>query len=282
MLGRPDYQAAAHSLIQHEQTGQSVLMKLRQICPDLAAQIESDARHRPLLDLWGTSVNFDELANAQIVSPGITSAIGELAGMSCDGSVIHAGLLHTYGYLLSVIETPFGFKRDRWVNETLEAGLGIKHPVLRPWPIAGTLLSNVTFFLGRIAFRGFPSELALLRRHKSAVAPEIAEYPFRSLHITRIVEQVTLPTDSRIEVHIDFVELPQATLEPRYLLIYTIMDERVSRGSLITAFPVTRTVLDEYCAADSLGDRIPLRSRFNAFVDGWTGSTRIGRRFQIH
>lgn len=280
MPRRTDYQAITDSLIAHERTGKPVLPKLRQLCPELTAQIQFDAQHRTMLDLWGESVNFDEISEVQIVSHGIMSAIGELVRIPCDDSVIHAGLQHTYGYLLSALQTPFGFKRDRWIQDTIEAGFGLRHPALRPWPVAGSLLLNATYFLGRIAFRDTNAELALLLRHQDMVAPDVVDYPYRRLNVIRVVERVTLPqTAGKIDVHIDFVELPQATSEPRHVLVYSIIDERVDRGSLITAFPVTCDFLAAYRAEESLGEQVPLRTRFNAFVKGWTGTTLIGQRF---
>ncbi|MBM82205.1 MAG: hypothetical protein CMJ78_16685 [Planctomycetaceae bacterium] len=71
------------------------------------------------------------------------ATIGEVAGIPCHGDVIHAGLQHTYGYLLSTIETPFGFKRDRWVDDTISASLGLRSSALRPWT-KQSLLMNVT------------------------------------------------------------------------------------------------------------------------------------------
>lgn len=279
MPKRIDYQAKALQLLEAERSGKPVLPQLRRACPSLVKQLELDAAHRPLLDLWGKSLNFDEHAEQQIVSSGIMSAIGELAGVPCEGQAIHAGLQHTYGYLLSVIETPYGFKRARWVEDTIEHSLGIREPTLRPWPVAGSLLLNVTYFLGRIAFRGRTSELALLRWHRSAVATEAADFAFQQLDVTRISEHVCLPGCSTdIEVHLDFVRFPSPTTDSVYLLVYSLVDSRDARASLITAFPVTAATLDEYTSPEALGDAVQLRTRFNAQVEGWTGRELIGER----
>lgn len=279
MPKRIDYQAKALHLLEAEHAGKSLLPQLRRTCPGLCRQLELDAAHRPLLDLWGTSLNFDEIANQQIVSAEIMSAIGELAGMPCHGTSIHAGLQHTYGYLLSVIETPYGFKRDRWISDTIEQSLDITQPTLRPWPTSGSLLINVTYFLGRIAFRGRSSELTLLRRHQTAVSPEAVGFAFQSLHVTRVTEHVCLPHDSaEVEVHLDFVRFPRATTHATHLLVYSIVDNREERASLITAFPVTSTLLDEYTSTEALGKSVPMRTRFNAYVEGWTGRELVGER----
>ncbi len=279
MARRIDYQAKALALLEAERSGRPLVTALRRTCPGIVKQLEVDAQHRPLLDLWGHSLNFDEFAKVQIVSPGIMAAIGELAGVTCEGEVIHAGLQHTYGYLFSVIETPYGFKRTRWINDTIETGLGIKQPALRPWSTGGSMLANVTYFLGRIAFRSMSKELALLRRHRSVVTSELTSYPFSRLKVVRVTELVELPESGNvIAVHLDFVQFDHPTASAEHLLVYSIVDSRDARGSLITAFPVSRSMRDEYLSDDSLGTSKPIRTRFNAYVEDWTGRELLGER----
>src|SRR5262249_2770464 len=109
-------------------------------------------------------VNVDEYAGQTIVHPEILRAIGELAGVRMRSPVVHAGLQHTYGYLFSLIETPYGAKRDRWVTTDLETGFGLELSLLGEKPHDGTLLANLTWFLGRIVFRGRPASLPRLAK----------------------------------------------------------------------------------------------------------------------
>ena len=41
------------------------------------------------------------------------------------GRAVHSGHMHTYGYLLTNLRTPFGFKRTRWTSSTIGLGLGL-------------------------------------------------------------------------------------------------------------------------------------------------------------
>ena len=67
-----------------------------------------DQEPSPLLALWGRSVNADENTGETIVHPAILAAIGALAGVPMRGRFVQAGLQHTYGYLFSLIDTPYG------------------------------------------------------------------------------------------------------------------------------------------------------------------------------
>jgi len=110
--------AAQGSLVKGEQ-------KLRQSCGTLATQMEADAKRRGPLSFWGRSSNTDEVTQSQIVDPAIIALIGRLAQKKLSPVTPHAGLQHTYGYLFSEIETPYGMKRDRWTETTLENALDI-------------------------------------------------------------------------------------------------------------------------------------------------------------
>ena len=108
--------------------------------PRIARQLEVDAGRSRCLAAWGTSANFDENARDTIVEPAILDEIGRRSGVAIrDGEVCHAGLLHTYGYLFSTLETPYGFKRERWLQSTIERGLQFETGTLRAIPAAGTL-----------------------------------------------------------------------------------------------------------------------------------------------
>src|SRR5690242_5335072 len=132
----------AAQLTQQARAGVLTADMLKKECGWLCRQIATDAATRGLFDLWGTSSNFDESAKLSIVEPGVLSAIGEIARVKLAGPIVHAGLQHTYGYLLSTISTPYGFKRDRWSNTALEQGFGLPADVLGPNPSQGTLLAN--------------------------------------------------------------------------------------------------------------------------------------------
>ncbi|MGC3970942.1 MAG: hypothetical protein QM775_27505 [Pirellulales bacterium] len=117
--------AAAAAMITAAQRHESPAAVLRKRCPHVYRQMTSDAHRAAMFSLWGRSVNFDEHAGQTIVDPAIVEVVGELAGKSMRGEVVHAGLLHTYGYLFSVIDTPYGAK-TRSLGSTLHRR-GLRH-----------------------------------------------------------------------------------------------------------------------------------------------------------
>lgn len=273
-----DFQKLSLVLGEAADLGRPVQAILRRRCRRLASQIESDGSSASLLRLWGLSINEDEVAGETIVHPGIIQTIAELAGEECSGEPVHAGLQHTYGYLFSTIETPFGFKRDRWVEPLIEDGLGISEPTIRPFPIHGTLLANLTYLLGRLVFRGRPRELKLLRdlrQHVSSAVLNLSRY--RSPTMMRVRETV-LVRDQSVSLHTDLVRFDTTVESAIALLIYWVADEREKNSQLITAFPVARAFLGEFLDETTYGRRRPIRTRYNAFVRDVTGHERTGTR----
>ncbi|MBC8291079.1 MAG: hypothetical protein H8E37_12255 [Planctomycetes bacterium] len=279
-----DFQKLALVLAEAADLGRPVKGILRRRCSRVVSQIESDGSSKSLLRLWGLSINEDEIAGETIVHPAIIQAIGELAGEDCPGNdytgeVVHAGLQHTYGYLFSTIETPFGFKRDRWIEPVIEDGLGISEPTLRPHPTYGTLLANLTYLLGRIAFRGRPGELKLLRGVREHVSPAVLNLSRnRAPTMMRVEETIRLPGGRDVSLHTDFVPFDPPTEAAVALLIYWVRDGREKNAKLVTAFPVRRAFLDEFLDEASYGRRKQIRTRYNAFVTDLTGQERSGSR----
>lgn len=253
-------------------------------CPWLARQIVRDAQTPGLFDLWSRSSNFDELAHVAIVEPGVLAAIGELAGEPGSGPSVHAGLQHTYGYLLSTVVTPFGYKRDRWVSPRLEEGFGLPADILGPDPSEGTLLANATLFAGSIAFRGDQPATKRLSRIAPSTANAIRKLNFKQLEQTRIIESLAL-RDSRgrfrsIRIRTDLVPFPchsEGSAE-NCLLVYSIEDSSQPGARLTTLFPVAPPFVAELTQPKRFGPGVEIRARFNAFMPGLGTQTLIGRR----
>ena len=106
-----------------------------------------------------------------------------MANISLDGKIVHAGLDHTYAYLFSTLKTKYGFKRDRWLNDSIENGFQIKSFSLRPWPIEGTLLSNLTYFIGQIVYQtdGDQKTLAKLNNIKKHTSSQLTHFNYSKL-----------------------------------------------------------------------------------------------------
>jgi hypothetical protein len=277
-------QYAAKAMTAAAESGRSVVRVLKQMCPHIYQQIKKDRGHPGLLSLWGRCVNVDEVARQVIVHPAILQAIGELAGITMRGKVIHAGLQHTYGYLFSLLDTPYGAKRDRWVSTAMEQGFGIDLSLLGDRPAQGTLLANVTWFLGQIVFRGRPHSLRRLHQNAGAVAPELVAYDFARLPVCRIAEQVVLtsPTGREVMLITDLVHYPRLGPDPlaeNTLLAYSVRIGARSPIKLITAFPVRPRVVEDIKASVPASDTVDVRLRYNAYVSGLYGRTVPGRRF---
>ena len=187
---------------------------------------------RPLLSLWGRSRNVDEYARQPIVHSAILRAIGQIADVPLRRQIVHAGLEHTYGYLFSLIETPFGRKRDRWTRASIEDGFGIRYPDPCAEPVEGTLLTNLTWFAGHIAFRDRPRELRRLQQMSAYVSPVARQYPYASLDLSRVCEDVTIPSAGGIrrplQLRTDLVPFPCQPTESatdNHLLVYSVHNE---------------------------------------------------------
>ncbi len=87
-------------------------------------QIDIDAEEGRF-GAWGLSTVIDSGVGEPIIPRNQFDALHFAAGLEADWPVGNAGLLHVYGYLLSTLKTPYGYKRDRWVGGTLAAALRV-------------------------------------------------------------------------------------------------------------------------------------------------------------
>src|SRR5262245_58785993 len=122
MAADQQLQDAARAMVAAADAGKSVVPVLKKRCPHVYRQIVRDSKYPGLPALWGRCVNVDENAGKTIVHPAILEAIGIVAGVPMHGPVFHAGLQHTYGYLFSTLQTPYGLKRERWLSTHMEEG----------------------------------------------------------------------------------------------------------------------------------------------------------------
>jgi hypothetical protein len=273
---------AAKALVAAAERGQSVLPLLKKICPNVCRQIVRDGKTPGLLSLWGRCLNVDENVGQVIVHPAILEAIGALAGLPMRGRIVHAGLQHTYGYLFSLLETPYGSKRDRWVSTEPERGFGIDRSLLSDRPKDGTLLANSTWFLGRIVYRDRPRSVRQLEQIAGAVAQELIAYDFGRLPVCRLEEVVSGGRTGReIVLVTDLVAYPNPPADPEAdstLLIYAVRNGCRAPLKLITAFPVRTQAAQDLKASVSQRGPADVRVRYNAYIPGLAGKTLPGRR----
>jgi len=250
---------------------------LMELAPDFLKRVKREGRIAgDVKKLWGRSINFDEYAKGTIIPPAIIDVILATAGVPArQGRIVYAGFEHTYGYLLSILKTPYGYKRLRWVRPDIELGFGLEKGSISPTPKAGGLYINVSSFAGQIAFAGANDQdraaLKILRK-ADGVAPSIRRFDYRTLHARRLTETLTLDGGRTVEIRTDFVPFTKAsgpaTGGNTELLVYSIRDSDEKLPYLISAFPVTSEFREGVLAAKELGEGKSIVTRYNAFVPG--------------
>ncbi|MDT8286255.1 MAG: hypothetical protein RQ748_04010, partial [Elusimicrobiales bacterium] len=236
--------------------------------PGLAAQLASDKLNTNLKELWGESVNFDEMVRATIVHDSILSFLaGELGLPGPRGKTVHAGMEHAYGYLFSLLPTKFGFKRARWVRDDIEAGLGFARGALGPSPAEGTLLANITCVAGAAAFADDAEAAAKLA--KASYACGSAARGWKAPGHFRLTETVSLSRKRSVALRTDFLPFGSVTSGGNaYLLVYSVKDSFRPHSVLITAFPVAEGFVERALNPEYLGEGKQVQTRYNAWVEG--------------
>ena len=219
--------------------------------------IEQDLTDPSLLAHWGQSLNFDSNAKKIIVDHQIISKLQEAFGVKNDNLHVHAGIIHTYGYLFSIIETPYGYKRERWIAPTLNVGFNLQNDSLVPWTSEGSLFSNVTYFAGKIAFKKTSVE------NLKNVSTELRHFNYNELKVTRLEE--TIPGYKLVT---SFVKLLAKAPDEKndYLLIYSTINLESQKEELITAFPVNEETFKKTTDPKDLGANKSITLRYNAFI----------------
>ena len=259
---------------------------LNENLPGFTSGIEKDsAENRELLNLWGTSRNIDEshlTDGTRTVPANVVQFLNSILKVNYDENFVfgHAGLTHTYGYLMSNLTTPFGFKRARYVGGEIETGLGLPVGILSGLPSSGTLLSNLTNFAGEIAFRDRPEMLDLL----NSEVPEISNFNYEFLKPTRLIEIIENERYT-LELRTDIVPFIHENTKGKNtsLLIYSLnltMAGQKSQPRLITVFPVEKGFADGVFLPANLGEKKAIKLKYNAALPiTIPAEEMIGKRF---
>lgn len=254
----------------------SILDVLKKENPHLAKQFDEDAKDsKHLIGLWGKSLNFDSGAKKQIISDAIITDLHKKFNLETDKRIVHAGITHTYGYLFSVLDTPYGYKRKRWVDPTLNYAFTFSGNSLSPETMQGGLLSNVTYFAGKIAFKN-ENERARLDKLKN-VSAEVKNFDYSKLNIKIVEEEINHNTHP-VTLRTTLVKLPfkTSTEENDYLLIYSVLSAQ--KEVLITAFPIKKNAFNKIVDPGNMGKNQPIAVRYNAYVDGLMDQKLTGTR----
>lgn len=270
-----DFAAASAALLGSARAGRISISDFEAIVPAIASQIRQD-KSSCVLPLWGKSSNMDEVANQRIVDPKILSTIGRLANTKIGGkSIYHAGLMHTYGYLFSTVQTPYGFKRDRWVSSKIESGLGLPKHTISPLPSSGTLFSNVSFLLAQIAGRGTKEFASKKSWAEKGFNQRLLDFDVEDFKGLRIVESLTGPSGKKeYDFHSDIIQFKTKDLIDESLLVYSIQVRGAIR-KLYTCFPIQNETRNELVklAKRNAG---AIDARYNAVIESTQNGRLIG------
>lgn len=266
------YALAARRMVKAGADAAAIEKILRADVPQVATALVKDREGKAWRDLWGEALNVDENTHATVVAAPILSVLARLAGVAAPRATVHAGLQHTYGYLFSLMQTPFGYKRARWVNGELENGFGLPANTLSPTPANGTLLANVTYFLGRLVL----DETAAARLPASdGVHPALRAFDYRKAEIRRLEERVAVDAGARrVVIRTDLVRFPLPQ-KNSFLLIYSADDSTPPGARLYTAFPVDARFAEGLFAAERQGVGQAVKARFNSAVPGFAPGREI-------
>jgi hypothetical protein len=98
---------------------------------EIARCVVADARAGRFA-AWGWSTVVDEFVGEAVVPEGVVTALHRLAALPVRFPRGNAGLLHVYGYWFATRPTPFGYKRDRWLDGRLARAFGLPDAAFVP------------------------------------------------------------------------------------------------------------------------------------------------------
>jgi hypothetical protein len=216
--------------------------------PGLAKRLK-EAQDPLLLSLWGRVSIIDASSNLPILPDLVLDRLGITSRRNAAGERrVHAGLMHSYGYLFSIIDTPHGRMGRHWIEGRIDERLGLGAGRFAPVPQKGEFLANLTWTLLTVTNRWDEQPLETRRRILSLAANDLTlTTPARAAEI--IVEKTTVDGEE-VRVYTAFVPLRDlvnhATIDA-FLLIY--WTEKGSTLELITTFPVSSDFRDRVIAA---------------------------------
>ena len=209
-------------------------MFLQQESPELLELLNLDLADASLLDRWGSSTTADKNGSALVPQSLVQLFAAQLGSDPCL-DYGHAGLNHTYGYLLSPVPTKHGRKRHRWTSQEVAHTLGIpgKWPLDQGASPQQGMLAEVTAALESVAPLNRPDAWS-----SSATAHALAMEEFAGWVVSGVSTNGKRWTArTRVLSRADLTE-EQASKGDQLLLVYSLsVDAGPER--YITAFPVS-------------------------------------------
>ena len=214
---------------------------LRDRLPWFVVQIRADAEAGRCAE-WGRSTVIDDNVGGAVIPQPLFDELHSLAGLPERWPVGNAGVMHVYGYLLSTVPTPYGPKRNRWLNSQLSGALGLADDAFTPWRSSPSTLERV-------------AAVALPMLHSSRDAPGL-----------RLCAE---ESDSAIVARTVVVQYERAA---DGVLVYGVDEGRGMR--LVTLFPITG--LDDQWVAELLASAP--RLRYNAVAGALPAASPLEKR----
>ena len=210
---------------------------------------------------WTECTVFDELAKAEILPGKAMSGLGIRRAVTSGVAHAPAGLMHTYGYLFSQLQTAYGLKGKRWIESRLDERLGLPAGTFSPLAAEGEFAANLTSALFQLT--GEPVRI-----------PQAAIFKPAAKALGRVEQRVIWKTQNGKSVKASVLTylVPLAPLKGHesgddFLLIYAV--RRDGRLRFTTAFPVGRGFADGIMGTKPDAEPV-FKPRFNLFVDlGW-------------
>lgn len=221
---------------------------LEDTIPDFTAKLAAarrvSARH------WADSTPYDELAKQYILSRKVLDAIGIEHKVTHGVVHVPAGLMHSYGYLFSQLQTAFGLKGKRWIESRLDERLGLPAGTFSPFAERGEFLDNLT------------------RALHYAIRPKTRDHRYHGY----VLEELTWIAEGRKRVQakiythlVDLDELSDLKTSDVKLLVHEIAYGQ-QRPLLVTAFPVDRAFVASI-EATPVEITNAFKPRFNLYID---------------
>jgi hypothetical protein len=106
-------------------------------------QVVASRSDQAQMALWASSTVIDDNVQGPVFDEQVFSWLHRGAPGAFRFPIGHAGLMHTYGYLLSSVETPYGLKRQRWLTEDLANAFGLDPSFFFPTASSVPLMERV-------------------------------------------------------------------------------------------------------------------------------------------
>lgn len=209
---------------------------------------------------WARSWNFDENAKAVILPNKDLEDLGIAAEEVQGKQNVSAGVMHTYGYCVSTLDTPYGKKSKRWFEDRMDETLGLEPKTFSPSPRDGEFLANVTYVL---------RYLTLGKKDK---IPGVG-----STVVSRIHQSTARVVGRRTETGggFRFVTDLLSGAEGKLLLVYSVQGPKDREAKLVTVFPVEKSF------ADGIQTKRPaMTPQFNLALNGFTPPPVFEMKYQ--